>query len=191
MVRSNTQTSAAIAAAQEVFWRNGYEKTSVADLVAATGFNRYSLYNTFGGKLEIFLAALDAYYLERKAVFFKSFSDPEKKPIEAIRSVIEYAIAGMAERQTGCFICNVASEVSAEEPIVFERIEAYLKEIRGAYEVALQRAAERNELNSSILPHEGSKLLVTMMLGIGVYSSHGASKDELRNILEIGMKTLS
>ena len=44
-----------------VFWRNGYEKTSVADIVAATGASRYGLYDEFGDKHALYLAALDYY----------------------------------------------------------------------------------------------------------------------------------
>lgn len=51
-------TSAAVAAAAEVFRKRGYESTSVDDLVVATGLQRGSLYGTFGSKLGIFSAAL-------------------------------------------------------------------------------------------------------------------------------------
>jgi TetR/AcrR family transcriptional repressor of nem operon len=44
-----------------VFWRKGYEATSVADLVKALGVNRASLYTTFRDKHALFLAAFDRY----------------------------------------------------------------------------------------------------------------------------------
>ncbi|MGE5163663.1 MAG: helix-turn-helix domain-containing protein, partial [Sphingobacteriales bacterium] len=40
----------ALARAADVFWRNGYDGTSLDDLVAATGMNRPSLYAAFGDK---------------------------------------------------------------------------------------------------------------------------------------------
>ena len=48
----------ALSAAVELFWRKGYEGTSIRDLVEATGVNRASLYATFGGKQEFFRRAL-------------------------------------------------------------------------------------------------------------------------------------
>ncbi len=47
--------------AVEVFWRQGFEATSIQDLVEATGLNRGSLYNTFGDKAGLFEAALERY----------------------------------------------------------------------------------------------------------------------------------
>ena len=52
--------------AMAVFWRNGYQATSIQDLVEATGINRGSLYTTFGDKRGLFLAVLD-HYAERIA----------------------------------------------------------------------------------------------------------------------------
>ena len=42
--------------AMAVFWKRGYEATSIQDLLEATGINRGSLYATFGNKQQLFLA---------------------------------------------------------------------------------------------------------------------------------------
>ena len=51
----------ALERAMAVFWRRGYEGTSVRDLVEHMGINRGSLYDTFGDKRTLFLAAVDRY----------------------------------------------------------------------------------------------------------------------------------
>ena len=48
----------AVAAAAELFARVGYSATSVDDLVTALGMHRGSLYQAFGSKRGLFLAAL-------------------------------------------------------------------------------------------------------------------------------------
>ena len=60
-------TAQALSAAMHVFWRKGYEATSLADIMAATGLSKSSLYAAFGDKRSLFLAALSAYQTERMA----------------------------------------------------------------------------------------------------------------------------
>jgi len=48
-------------AATELFWRKGYEATSINDLIDYTGINKHSLYNDFGDKEQLFLSCADNY----------------------------------------------------------------------------------------------------------------------------------
>ena len=47
--------------ALKVFWKKGYEGTSIDDLTDAMGINRPSLYSAFGNKEQLFRKALDRY----------------------------------------------------------------------------------------------------------------------------------
>ena len=47
--------------AMQLFWERGYHATSIQDLVDRLGVNRQSLYDTFGGKDQLFLSALERY----------------------------------------------------------------------------------------------------------------------------------
>ena len=57
-------TDAAVARAMDVFWCKGYEATSIADLVEATGVQRGSLYAAFGSK-QLTTLAQTAYPADR------------------------------------------------------------------------------------------------------------------------------
>jgi TetR/AcrR family transcriptional repressor of nem operon len=52
---------AALLAARDLFWEQGYERTSIADLEQRTGLNRSSLYQEFGSKRKLFEASLECY----------------------------------------------------------------------------------------------------------------------------------
>lgn len=190
MARSELDRDRAVKDALEVFWRNGYEETSVAHLVEATGFNRYALYSAFGGKLDVFLAVLDAYYLERKNIFLTNLNDPDIAPMDAVRSVFEFAITEMAERGAGCLICNIASEVGAQDTLILERINAYLEEIQCAYCEALSRAEAQGALNPSLTPEEGARLLIALKLGLGAHAKNGMPLGEMLAVFEAGMSAL-
>ncbi len=182
--RSQTERVQAVEVAKELFWRHGFEDVSIEDVVKATGFNRYALYSAFGGKREIFLATLDAYYQERRAIFLTSLDDPDRAPLDAIRRVFEFAIKEMAERGTGCMMCNAATAAGQTIPLVAERVETYLEEIRSAYIDALQRAQSRDELNTSISVEAAAALFITLMLGLGVHAKRGASSDAMMSVFD-------
>ncbi len=57
----------------DLFWRRGYEATSMADLVEHLGVARASIYATFGGKRELYLKALDRYGELGQANFCRGF----------------------------------------------------------------------------------------------------------------------
>ena len=47
--------------AMALFWRKGFEATSIEELVSVSGINRASMYAVFGDKRRLFLAVLDHY----------------------------------------------------------------------------------------------------------------------------------
>ena len=190
MPRQTPDTQIAIDAAKEVFWRCGYDDASIEDVVKATGFNRYTIYSAFGGKLELFLAALDAYYNERKNEFLDSLNNAGAAPLDAIDMVFRKSISEMAARGSGCLICNVATEVSRHEQVVAERIGDYLQEMTFAMAAALHMAGQRGELNPALAPEDGAKLLIALKLGLGVHARNGASEDEMLKIANTTMAVI-
>ena len=54
----------ALDAAAKAFWSQGYEATSLEDLMKATGLHKGSLYKAFGCKHDLFKSSLE-YYLRK------------------------------------------------------------------------------------------------------------------------------
>jgi len=48
-----------IAAAQQAFLRDGYQRTSIGDIAAAAGFSKGAVYSNFGGKADLFTAVIN------------------------------------------------------------------------------------------------------------------------------------
>jgi TetR/AcrR family transcriptional repressor of nem operon len=80
--------------ALEVFWQQGYEATSIHDLVEATGIGSGSLYGTFGDKEKLFLAVLDRYSEKSAATFMNALNDPN--PRRALEGMFEQLIERMS-----------------------------------------------------------------------------------------------
>src|SRR5919106_1334524 len=93
--------------AMEVFWSRGYEAASVGDLVKHMGINRQSLYDTFGDKHALYLAALDRYPEVEGRKMFELLERPGSVK-RALRNLFEGVVAcalGEGERR-GCFVGN-------------------------------------------------------------------------------------
>src|ERR1700722_8214731 len=77
--------------AMEVFWRKGFEGTSIPDLTEAMGINRPSLYAAFGNKESLFGKVLDR-YSEKSGTFMReALSEP------TARQVVEKMLGGTVE----------------------------------------------------------------------------------------------
>src|SRR6202048_610400 len=80
--------------ALQVFWRKGYEGTSLSDLTKAVGVNRPSLYAAFGGKEALFRKALDRYLNGPAAYTQEALKEP------TARAVVERLLQGAADLNT-------------------------------------------------------------------------------------------
>lgn len=48
-----------VAAAQEAFLRDGYQRTNIGDIASAAGFSKGAIYSNFGGKADLFTAVIN------------------------------------------------------------------------------------------------------------------------------------
>ena len=137
--------------ARRLFLEQGFEATSIADLEERLGINRKSLYAEFGGKQDLFEAALELHHAVNVSRRFEPLETPDAGLAE-IRAEIEALGAGargsMAGR--GCLLCNTASERSAIDPASRKHVRAYLKRIRAAFQNALTNARAAGDLDPSV-----------------------------------------
>ncbi|MCV5804237.1 TetR/AcrR family transcriptional regulator, partial [Escherichia coli] len=80
--------------AMDVFWRKGFANTSISDLTDELNINRFSLYNTYGDKQQLYYEALDTYL---KKVSLPSLNDLEKD--DASLPELESFLKSFAELQ--------------------------------------------------------------------------------------------
>jgi AcrR family transcriptional regulator len=96
----------ALMKAQHLFWQQGYERTTVRDLTEAMGINAPSLYNTFGGKKELFDEAVAAYVGAPARVVPPALG--ERSAREVFARMLEIAIREYASdtQPRGCLVIS-------------------------------------------------------------------------------------
>jgi AcrR family transcriptional regulator len=178
----------ALNAALKVFWRKGYEGTTLSDLTRAMGINRPSLYAAFGSKEELFRKALDRYAEGPAAFFPKALVEP------TARAVAQRLLGGAIDRVTdrrnprGCLMVQGALACG-------EAAEAVRRELasrRLASEAALRQRFERaradGDLPADANPADLARYIVTVLQGMAVQAAGGASREELRRVGETAMR---
>jgi AcrR family transcriptional regulator len=180
-------TEAALAAALGVFWAKGYEGASMAELTAAMGVTKPSLYAAFGNKEALFGKALDLYEAEKLAYTREALREP------TARGVAERFMRGAVEAQTsscdpkGCLGVIGATACGAEA----ESIRAEVIKRRATSSAALierfRQAQEDGDLPAGVEPDALAQLLYAIMQGMAVQAGAGATRADLERVVETSL----
>ncbi|WP_156680534.1 TetR/AcrR family transcriptional regulator [Sphingomonas profundi] len=178
---------AALAAALRVFWRNGYEAASMAELTAEMGITKPSLYAAFGNKEALFHKALDLYEREKLAYMMSALDAP------TARGVAERLLRGALGMQTSTCDpkgCLSVISVGACGPEA-EGIKAEVIKRRASSLAALVRRFEEaeaaGELPAGIDAAALAQYLLTITQGLAVQGGAGASCDDLKRLVDTSL----
>jgi AcrR family transcriptional regulator len=181
-------TEKALDLAMELFWRKGYEGTSLADLTSTLGITRPSLYAAFGNKEALFRIVLDRY--EARAGRYRS--DALKAP--TARAVAEKLLHGAADlhgdrsNPAGCLGVQGALACGDEaEPIRRELISRRLAG-EDAIRQRLKRAKAEGDLPADSNPADLARYLSVVIYGMTVQAAGGASRKELRSVADLALR---
>ena len=178
--------------AMETFWRYGYEGTSVRDLLESMGINRGSLYDTFGDKRSLFLAAIAHYDNTIVRQIVNRLEGPGAS-VQAIRDhfydVIDRATTDPTRR--GCFLVNSAVEVCPHDEDTAKRIATNFKRIETAFYKALLRAKEQGEIEGDRDLCALANFLTCTLQGLRVASKINPDREVLGAIVDVALSVLS
>lgn len=180
----------ALESAMDLFWRRGYEATSVQDLLSEMGIGRGSMYATFGDKRALFLAALDRFE-ETRVSRANEILEGSSSAEEGIRQLFESTIEGLVsyEPRRGCLLANTAVELAPHDEEVAERISRYVGRTEDAFEKALVRGRAAGEIPADKDPKALARFLVNTLHGVRVLARAGVDRtvldDSVRTALEV------
>ena len=176
--------------AMRLFWRQGYEATSLHDLTAAMGIGRQSLYDTFGDKHALFLAALDRYCLTVGSWLFAPLDEPGPV-MPAIREVFERVIAGsVAEDRHGCLLANATAELVPHDRDTACRAETNLWGAEERFRTALERAQQAGEIGRQHAPRALALYLFNALQGLRLTAKTTPDRRVLDEIVGVTLSVL-
>ena len=178
----------ALDAAMKVFWKTGYEGTSLSDLTRAMGIERPSLYATFGNKEELFRKVLDRYACTAAGFAAAALQEP------TARGVVEHLLMGNAEVLTdpnspaGCLMVQAGLSGGDESAAIRDELNARRRGAELALRKRLQRAKAEGDLPADADPADLTSYVFTVAHGMAVRAKSGATRAELRRIAQTAMR---
>lgn len=101
-----------VAAADDLFYHQGFEHTSFADIASAVGISRGNFYHHFKSKDEI-LHAVIAMRMDRTRGLLERWDAQGKHPRERIQSFVELLIVNQSQiMRSGCPVGSLCSELA-------------------------------------------------------------------------------
>ncbi|MDP2714553.1 TetR/AcrR family transcriptional regulator [Rheinheimera sp.] len=175
----------ALEKALEVFWRKGYDGTSLSDLTEAMGINKPSLYAAFGNKEQLFLKAIEMYESRPCSFFLPALEKPTA--YQVAEHMLHGAAMNMADTShpQGCVVVQGAlscSEAAAtvKEALINRRVEGEQKLC-----ARFERAKQEGDLPASADAETLARYLGTVLQGMAVQANNGASSEQLRQVAEM------
>jgi AcrR family transcriptional regulator len=171
-----------------VFWRKGYEGTSLSDLTKAMGINRPSLYAGFGDKQALFSKVIERYTNGAACFTLQALQAP------TAREVAERLLFGAAESMcggdhpAGCLLVQGALAAGNEAASVRRELASQRDQARAAVYQRLQRAKKEGDLPHDADPAGLARYLITVVNGMAVQGAGGANRNDLRRVAEIALK---
>lgn len=177
----------ALRAALDLFWRQGYEATSLQDLVDHLGIGRASIYATFGSKDELYRQALKRYSGDLGLRYLDLLSGPS--PLAAVRELMASIAFEAVTDPKGCLITNTAVESPAVEGVEV-LVDRGFNGLQAMLAGALVRAKDEGELAADKDPQALARFLVTFMQGLRVMA-HRPDEHRIRDSLAQALTLLN
>jgi AcrR family transcriptional regulator len=174
--------------AMTVFWRKGFEGTSLSDLTETMGISRPSLYAAYGNKEELFRKVLERYGEGPSSYERDALAQP------TARAVAEGLLRGAADVQTdpdtpaGC-LATLGTTYCAEESspvgkmLIGSRLAGH-----AAIRERFERARAEGDLPASADPKALTHYIGTVVCGMAVLAASGATRKELERVIELTMR---
>ncbi|PKP09502.1 MAG: hypothetical protein CVU09_11205 [Bacteroidetes bacterium HGW-Bacteroidetes-4] len=157
--------------AMNVFWKNGYEATSVRLLEKEMGINQFSIYASFKNKKNLFIQAIHNYQEHVKKTRFRTLlhENAGLAELEAfLFKVVSINTAGIGSK--GCLIVNTAGEIGNKDIEIAMEVNRYYDFIRDMLRNIFRNAIAKQEIPANTNIEQQANFFLGIMQSISIAS---------------------
>ncbi len=177
----------ALSKAMNLFWRLGYENTSMEALMKNMGIARQSLYDTFGDKRGLYLKAL-AYYRDQTNGQMQKMLDE----IPSVRDGFAKLLYGIAaetreQHERGCMLLSANLQRDPKDAVVREFLRDNQARVEASFLRALARAEKQHELSPKSDHPALARFLVVTIQGMRAMARLKSDKKALEQVALVAL----
>lgn len=180
----------ALAKAMQVFWRSGYENTSIELLLREMGIARQSLYDTFGDKRQLYLKAL-AHYRDQTNQAMQQMLDTTRSVKDGFANLL-YGLARETREQheRGCLLLSANLQRDPRDLVIAEFLRDNQARVEVIFVAALNRAQKQGELSRRDDPAALSRFFVATIQGMRAMARLKSDRKALEEVARVALGIL-
>src|SRR6201988_1128749 len=177
----------ALAAAMGVFWRQGYENTSLEALMKEMGIARQSLYDTFGDKRALYLKAMAQYRDQTNSQMQKMLNE-----IPSVRDGFARLLFGLAaetreQHERGCLLLSANLQRDPKDVVVRDFLRDNQARVEAIFRQALARAQKQGELSLKDDSAALARFLIVTIQGMRAMARLKSDRKVLEQVARVAL----
>lgn len=177
--------------AMRVFWRQGYEATSLQDLLTAMSLSKSSFYQTFTSKHELFQRCIYC-YREQLVIDLRNKLANAQTARRFISSIL-YDVATETrgpEARIGCLLMNAANEFGQTDSKIARLVSDGIRASTDILEVAVKKAQNEKDIPENKNAKTLASYLMTNMGGLRNMVKAGADGETVISVANVALEAL-
>lgn len=172
--------------AMELFWSNGYDGTSLSDLLDVMELSKSSFYQSFGNKKQLYQQCLHQY---RKQISKQLLADLDNA--SSAMDFLEDLFVSISRKadtpkgRRGCLIMNSASAKAPFDSEIGKIVKSGAQQFEKIFYKAIKQAQKEGDIPFEKDPHAMAQYLVSSRSGLLAMAKSGSTTEELNQIIEM------
>ena len=175
--------------AMRLFWTQGYQGTSLHDLLQTMGISKSSFYETFGSKRDLFMRSLE-HFDETQSLNAVANLDADVPVKTILAEMFAMIIDRAVNQKRGCMFGKSAVELSHRDPVVRKRAAAGIRSVEDTLHKVVVRGKKSGELSKHCEARLLARSLTATFYGLQVMGNANVPQKVLKDVVSAALKEL-
>lgn len=177
----------ALAKAMHLFWRLGYENTSMEALMKEMGIAKQSLYDTFGDKRALYMKALTHYRDQTNNQGQKMLNE-----IPLVRDGFAKLLYGIAaetreQHERGCLLLSANLQRDVKDAVIRDFLRDNQTRVEAIFREALVRGQKQGELSLQEDPAALARFFIVTIQGMRSMARLKSDRKALEEVARVAL----